>query len=350
MDREEKLFWLLISIAGIWASVLVGLILNRDLGSVYGQRTLLEATLIGIAVGGVVFLVFLLWPQAQKPIVREVTPPQTQPQPELTIPISELKSTGEVKEIEVRFPNGDTVRKNRVCFYYVTVRTKGQRTVENVFASLDGNPLNIAPRTEKPSFGVDYDRFSVERFDERGPLEFVFALLSERRKVKDRIRYLHPGPGQDFALFFGVEGLNDFYIFAGTYVWYDPRRGFCGVQRDDGTGILKLRLHLEGQDAKSCNMMFKVNFRKWDSFSVTPVELPQQLWSCSHPSMIALSPIVRMRQSRVLYPLRRSPFKYASRMWCSDVPSISFRTMLATCHSIVAWLRCASRKSLMRVV
>jgi hypothetical protein len=195
-------------------------------------------------------------------------------QPELTIPISELKPTGEVKEIEVRFPNGD-IRRNRVCFYYVTVRAKGQRTIENVFASLDGTPLNIAPRTEKPSFGVDYTRFSAKRFDEHGTLEFVYALLREQRKVKDRIRYLHPGPGQDFVLFFGVEGLNDFYIFSGTYLWYDPRRGFCGSYRDDGTGTVKLRLYLEGQDAKGCNMMFKVNFLKWDSFSVTPVELSQ---------------------------------------------------------------------------
>jgi hypothetical protein len=84
--------------------------------------------------------------------------------------------------------------------------------------------------------------------------------------------------------------------------------------------------------------------------------------SCSHPSMIAFSPIVRMRQSRVLYPLRRSPFRYASKTRRSDVPSISFRTMLATCHSIVttlifrlchnivAWLRWDSRKNLMRGV
>lgn len=195
---------------------------------------------------------------------------------ELTIPISELKSTGEVKELEVRFRNGE-IRKNKVCFYYVTVRTKGQRTVKNVFASLDGNPLNIAPRTGKPSFGVDYDRLSVKRFDEAKPLEFVFALLREREKVKDRIRYLHPGPGQDFVLLFGVEGLKNFYVFSRTYLWYNPRSGLCGLDRDDGTGTLKLRLHLEGQDAKGCSMMFEVNFRKWDSFSVTPVELPQQL-------------------------------------------------------------------------
>jgi hypothetical protein len=84
--------------------------------------------------------------------------------------------------------------------------------------------------------------------------------------------------------------------------------------------------------------------------------------SCSQPEMIVFNPIVWMRQSRVLYPLRRSPFRYASRTWRSDVPSISFRTTLTTCHSIVAtlifrlrhnivaWLRWDSRKSLMRVV
>jgi hypothetical protein len=35
--------------------------------------------------------------------------------------------------------------------------------------------------------------------------------------------------------------------------------------------------------------------------------------SCSQPEMIAFNPIVWIRQSRVLYPLRRSPFRYASR-------------------------------------
>ena len=84
--------------------------------------------------------------------------------------------------------------------------------------------------------------------------------------------------------------------------------------------------------------------------------------SCSQPEMIAFSPIVWMRQSRVLYPLRRSPFKYASSTRRSDVPSISFRTILIACHSIVAtlifrlrhnivaWLRCGSRERLTRVV
>jgi hypothetical protein len=83
--------------------------------------------------------------------------------------------------------------------------------------------------------------------------------------------------------------------------------------------------------------------------------------SCSQPEMIAFNPIVWIRQSRVLYPLRRSPFRYASRTRRSDVPSISFRTMRATCHSIVttlifrlrhnivAWLRWAFRKNPMRV-
>jgi hypothetical protein len=85
--------------------------------------------------------------------------------------------------------------------------------------------------------------------------------------------------------------------------------------------------------------------------------------SCSQPSMIAFNPIVRMRQSKVLYPLSRSPFKYASKMWRSDAPSISLRTILATCHSIVtslifrlchnivSWLRWAAfERNLMRVV
>jgi hypothetical protein len=63
----------------------------------------------------------------------------------------------------------------------------------------------------------------------------------------------------------------------------------------------------------------------------------------------------------VLYPLSRSPFRYASRTRRSDAPSISLRTMLVTCHHIVtslifrlchntvAWLRCVSRRNLMRV-
>jgi hypothetical protein len=62
LDREEKRFWLLISIAGIWASVLVGLILNKDLSSLYGQQVLVESTFICIAASGIVFLAYLLWP------------------------------------------------------------------------------------------------------------------------------------------------------------------------------------------------------------------------------------------------------------------------------------------------
>jgi hypothetical protein len=50
--------------------------------------------------------------------------------------------------------------------------------------------------------------------------------------------------------------------------------------------------------------------------------------SCSQPEMIAFNPIVRMRQSRALYPLRRSPFRYPSRTRRSDPPSISLRTIL----------------------
>jgi hypothetical protein len=198
-------------------------------------------------------------------------------QPELTIPISELKSTGEVKELEVRFPDGITVRKHPVCFYYVTVRAKGQRTVENVFAYFDGNPLKIVPRTEKPSFGIDYNRLSVKKFDEAGPQEFVYALLREQKKTKDGIKYLHPGPGQDFALFLGVKGLEDFFIVGNTFLWYDRRKGLCGLHRDDGTGTLKLGLRLDGQDAIGCTVMFEVTFRKWDSFSVTAVKFPQQV-------------------------------------------------------------------------
>jgi hypothetical protein len=84
--------------------------------------------------------------------------------------------------------------------------------------------------------------------------------------------------------------------------------------------------------------------------------------SCSQPEMMAFNPIVRMRQSRVLYPLRRSPFRYASKTRRSDVPSISFRTTLTTrhsivttlifrlCHNIVAWLRWGFRKWQMRAV
>ena len=196
------------------------------------------------------------------------------PRPELFIPLTKLGSTGEVKELEVRFPNGES-RRNRVCFYYVPVMAKGQRTVENVYASLDGNPLRIMPKTGKPSFGIDYHRFSVEDFDKVGPREFVYALLREEKKTKDRIEYVHPSQGQDFVLFFGVEGLTDFYIVADTYLWYNPRTGFCGGRRDDGTGTLRLKLDLSGQDAKGCSMMFEVAFRKWDSFTVTPIELPQ---------------------------------------------------------------------------
>lgn len=193
--------------------------------------------------------------------------------PELTIPFTELKSTGEVKELEVRFPNAK--RRNRVCFYYVTVMAKSEKTIENVYASLDGNQLRIVPRTEKSSFGIDYDRLSVEEFDKAGPREFVYALLNEEKKTKDKIEYVHPSQRQDFVLFYGVEGLMGFYIPTITYFPYNPRTGPCGLQRDDGTGTLKLKLDLSGQDAKGCSMMFEVAFRKWDSFTVTPIELPQ---------------------------------------------------------------------------
>jgi hypothetical protein len=67
LDRGDVLFWLLISIVGIWASVLVGLTLNKELASTYGQLVLVESTLIGIAISGAVFLAYTFWPETPRP-------------------------------------------------------------------------------------------------------------------------------------------------------------------------------------------------------------------------------------------------------------------------------------------
>jgi len=84
--------------------------------------------------------------------------------------------------------------------------------------------------------------------------------------------------------------------------------------------------------------------------------------SCSQPVMIAFNPSCRIRHSKTLYPLRRSPFKYASSTRRSDFPSISLRTISRTyydmvtslifrlCYYMVTWLRWAFRRNLMRVV
>jgi hypothetical protein len=84
--------------------------------------------------------------------------------------------------------------------------------------------------------------------------------------------------------------------------------------------------------------------------------------SCSQPEMIAFNPNCRIRHNSTLYPFRRSPFKYASSTRRSDFPSISLRTISHTCNDMVTslifrlcyymvtWLRCDSRRNLMRVV
>ena len=51
--------------------------------------------------------------------------------------------------------------------------------------------------------------------------------------------------------------------------------------------------------------------------------------SRSQPVMIAFNPICRMRHSTVLYPVIRSPFKYASMSLLSVAPSISLRTIFS---------------------
>jgi hypothetical protein len=84
--------------------------------------------------------------------------------------------------------------------------------------------------------------------------------------------------------------------------------------------------------------------------------------SCSQPEMIAFSPSCRIRHSKTLYPLRRSPFKYASSTRRSDLPSISLRTISHTCNDMVTslifglcyymvtWSNCVPRGKLTRVV
>jgi hypothetical protein len=196
--------------------------------------------------------------------------------PALTISLAEAKNEGEVKELEVRFP-GRVRRTRKVCFYYVTVKARGRRTVENVLAYCDGEQLRIVPRTEKSSFGIDWNGYSVEEFDKGGANDFITALLREERKTKDAISFVHPGAqGQSFVLFFTVEGRQEFYIPAATYLWYNPRTGLCGHGRDDGTGTVKLSLHLAGQDAESCDATFEVAFEKWNSFKVKPVRLTNE--------------------------------------------------------------------------
>jgi len=49
--------------------------------------------------------------------------------------------------------------------------------------------------------------------------------------------------------------------------------------------------------------------------------------SCSQPSIIAFKPIFRMRNRTAVYPFSRSPFKYASMILRSELPSISLRTI-----------------------
>lgn len=199
----------------------------------------------------------------------------TADQPELIIDPRDVEPVGEVKNLEVRFQSGEK-RTRGACFYYATVRAKGQKTVKNVLASCDGNRLRIIPKNEKPSFGIDWNGYPIKDFDKGGAQAFIDAVLREERKTKDSIRFVHPGRGEKFVLFFGVEERGDFYIPAETYLWYNPRTGLCGHERDEGTGVVRMSLHLSGQDAKGCDSIFEVAFQNWKSFEVKLAKSSQQ--------------------------------------------------------------------------
>jgi hypothetical protein len=65
-DRGEVLFWSCIVIASVWAGAVLDLAINQELFSAYGQSVFWLATLIGIILGGLMALGYLLWPSTPK--------------------------------------------------------------------------------------------------------------------------------------------------------------------------------------------------------------------------------------------------------------------------------------------
>jgi len=235
---------------------------------------------IAVTISAVAILALTaLWSKNRKKAETKPSPELTKIQESrLTVVREKLNPADEIKTLEIRFPNGER-RYRRVRFCYVTIRTEG-KTANDVVLYSGLNQMRLIPPTNKSTFGIDIDPlppYSTEEFDREEELGFVYALDRDHRKVKDAIEYVHPDPrGKRVVLFFTLEGVNDrVYVPAFTKLWYNIYGGEMGARWiGHPVGIIKLPLLVTARDIEGFDVLFEVNFHRWDSFEVKPVEKP----------------------------------------------------------------------------
>ena len=66
MDRNDALFWFLLSIGGIWTTFFATLIPSQEYTSAYGQQVLVFSLCGAFIAGGFGILVHVFWPQTHK--------------------------------------------------------------------------------------------------------------------------------------------------------------------------------------------------------------------------------------------------------------------------------------------
>jgi hypothetical protein len=197
----------------------------------------------------------------------------------LIITDADVKSDS-IQKLVVRFPHGE-IREHEVRFYYVKVRNEGEKTVDDVIAYCGANQIRFIPSTEKSTFGVDLEESeTLEEFDRFGIESYVVALLRDHRKVKDEIKYIHPGPvGESFVLFFTLKGYGDrVYVPAHTRVPHNIYGGeYEGRVIGHPEGIIRLYLSVEGRDIQGCTAEFEINFDNWKTFRVKRLHSTNEL-------------------------------------------------------------------------
>lgn len=196
--------------------------------------------------------------------------------PELSVAETKIAAAEEVRELLVKFSSGGS-RKHEVRFHYVTVSNSGRKTAEDLVASCRDVPIRMIPLIWKSTFAVDSHE-SVGSFHKNGIDSFIYALIGDQRKLRDTVD-VHPGATQawTFVLFFTLKGRNDcLYVPCNTKIWFHTRRGFLGIERDNGTGIIRLPLHLTWKDMEApCDVLFEARLADWKSFEIKPVESSQ---------------------------------------------------------------------------
>jgi len=104
LDRNEALFWCLLSIGGTWTAILISLIPSQEYASAYGQQVLVLSSCVAIIVGAVVAIVYLRWPQTPKPTpIQEAKLPVIVPQTEPSLQENRSKFKETIWEFDVKW-------------------------------------------------------------------------------------------------------------------------------------------------------------------------------------------------------------------------------------------------------